>query len=64
MALLDVQVILRDDDGIVLESQVIRTMIRRSAGSQTQNRIRKLEVARRHGELPLPKLLFGDEVTN
>jgi hypothetical protein len=60
----DVQVILRDDDGIVLESQVIRTMVQRSAGSQTQTRIRKLEAARRHGELPLPKLLFGDEVTN
>jgi hypothetical protein len=60
----DVQVILRDDDGIVLESQVIRTMVQRSAGSQTQTRIRKLEAARRHGELPLPKLLFGEEVTN
>jgi len=54
----DVQIILRDDDGIVLESQVIRTMVQRSAGNQTKNRIRKLEVARRHGELPLPKLLL------
>jgi hypothetical protein len=57
----DVQVILRDDDGVVLESQVIRTMIQRGTGSQTKNRIRKLEAARRHGELALPKLLFGDE---
>jgi hypothetical protein len=57
----DVQVILRDDDGIVLESQVIRTMIQRSAGSQIKNRIRKLEAARRHGDLPLPKLHFEDK---
>ena len=52
----DVQIILRDDDGIVLESQVIRTMIQRTTGSQISRRIRRLEVARKHGELPLPKL--------
>jgi len=54
----DVQVILRDDDGIVLESQVIRTMIHRAAGSQVKQRIRTLDAARVHGELPLPKLVF------
>ena len=54
----DVQIILRDDDGIVLESQVIRTMVQRSAGSQTKLRIRKLEAARLQGELLLPKLFF------
>ncbi len=54
----DVQVILRDDDGIVLESQVLRTMIQRTAGSQTKQRIKKLEAARKLGELPLPKLAF------
>ena len=52
----DVQIILRDDDGIVLESQVIRTMIQRTTGSQISHRIRRLEAARKHGELPLPKL--------
>ena len=54
----DVQVILRDDEGIVLESQVIRTIIHRVAGSQAKQRIRTLEAARVHGELPLPKLVF------
>jgi hypothetical protein len=52
----DVQVILRDDDGIVLESQVIRTMIQRATGNQISQRIRKLEAARKHGELALPNL--------
>ena len=51
----DVQVILRSDDGIVLESQVVRTQILRSGGSQSKIRTRNLEQARRKGELPLPK---------
>jgi len=51
----DVQVILRSDDGIVLESQVVRTQIIRSGGSQSKIRTRNLEQARRKGELPLPK---------
>jgi hypothetical protein len=50
----DVQVILRDDDGVVLESQVVRTDVRRSGGSQSKIRTRKLEQARRKGELPMP----------
>lgn len=51
----DVQVILRDDEGLVLESQVIRTMVRRSNGSQMKTRMRKLEAARKSGERPIPK---------
>ena len=54
----DVQVILRDDEGIVLESQVIRTIVRRSAGRQTNKRMHKLEDARKQGDLPLPKVAF------
>lgn len=50
----DVQVILRDDEGIVLESQVIRTMIRRSAGRQMSKRMHKLDAARKQGDLALP----------
>ena len=53
----DVQVILRSDDGIVLESQVVRTEVRRSGGSQSKVRTRNLEIARRKGELPLPKVV-------
>jgi hypothetical protein len=53
----DVQIILRDDDGVVLESQVVRTDVRRSGGSQTKLRVRNLDLARRKGELALPKFL-------
>tara|TARA_B100001093_G_scaffold68951_1_gene59238 strand:- start:43362 stop:44894 length:1533 start_codon:yes stop_codon:yes gene_type:complete len=55
----DVQVILRDDDGIVLESQVIRTTVSRSSGSQLKSRMRQLDAARKRGEIPLPKVNFG-----
>ena len=47
----------RDDDGVVLESQVVRTDVRRSGGSQTKLRVRNLALARRKGELALPKFL-------
>lgn len=53
----DVQIILRSDDGIVLESQVVRTDVRRSGGSQSKVRTKNLELARRKGELPLPKMV-------
>ena len=52
----DVQIILRDDEGIVLESQVVRTMVRRSPGHQMADRMHKLDVARKQGELPIPKI--------
>tara|TARA_B100001564_G_scaffold315656_1_gene290505 strand:+ start:3211 stop:4740 length:1530 start_codon:yes stop_codon:yes gene_type:complete len=52
----DVQIILRDDEGVVLESQVVRTDVRRSGGSQSKLRTRNLGLARRKGDLPLPKL--------
>ena len=51
----DVQVILRSDEGVVLESQVVRTDVRRSGGSQSKVRMRNLERARRKGDLALPE---------
>jgi len=54
----DVQVILRDDAGIVLESQVIRTVVRRSAGRRVNKRMHKLEDARKQGDLALPKMVL------
>jgi hypothetical protein len=41
-----------------LESQVIRTVVRRSAGRRVNKRMHKLEDARKQGDLALPKMVL------
>ena len=52
----NIQVILRDDEGIVLESQVLTTFVERNSADKTRERIKRLEVARKIGELPIPSI--------
>ena len=55
----NIQVILRDDDGIVLESQVLTTLVERNSADNTRERIKRLEIARKIGELSVPKVEFS-----
>jgi len=50
----NIQVILRDDDGIILESQVLSTIVRSRSADYVRERIKRLEKARRIGELSIP----------
>ena len=54
----NIQVILRDDDGIILESQVLTTFVERNSADTTRERIKRLEVARKIGELGIPSVDF------
>lgn len=55
----NIQVILRDDEGIVLESQVLTTIVARNSADNTRERVKRLEVARKIGELAIPKVDFS-----
>jgi hypothetical protein len=50
----NIQVILRDDDGIILESQVLNTLVQSRSTDYVRERIKRLEKARKIGELRLP----------
>jgi hypothetical protein len=55
----NIQVILRDDEGIVLESQVLTTIVARNSADNTRERVKRLEVARKIGDLAIPKVDFS-----
>ena len=55
----NIQVILRDDEGIVLESQVLTTIVARNSADNTRERVKRLEVARKIGDLTIPKVDFS-----
>lgn len=49
-----VQVILRDDEGIVIESHVLRTLVKKKSSSQQRIKNKRLEKARTWASKPLP----------
>ena len=51
-----VQVILRDEDGVVLESHVLRTIVKRKSSFQARKKYSALERARNWATRPLPKV--------
>ena len=51
-----VQVILRDETGVVIESRVLRTVVKRKSSFQLRKKNRHLERARTWASLPLPKV--------
>jgi len=51
-----VQVILRDEEGVVIESHVLRTMVKRESNFHTRKKNRHLERARLWSNRPLPKV--------
>ncbi|MEC8519760.1 MAG: hypothetical protein VXY67_02205, partial [Candidatus Thermoplasmatota archaeon] len=51
-----VQVILRDEAGVVIESRVLRTTVKRASGFQIRRKNRHLERARTWASRPLPKV--------
>lgn len=55
----NIQVILRDDDGIILESNVLTTIVERNSADNTRERVKRLEVARKIGELSIPNVDFS-----
>jgi len=55
----DIQVILRDDEGIILESQVLTTFVESNSADNTRERIKRLEKARKIGELKIPSVEFS-----
>jgi hypothetical protein len=55
----NIQVILRDDEGIVLESQVLTTLVERNSSDNTRERVKRLEIARKIGELAIPNVKFS-----
>jgi hypothetical protein len=50
-----VQVILRDDEGVVIESRVLRTVVKNRNVSHYRHKNKKLEQARAWSSKPLPK---------
>lgn len=54
----NIQVILRDDDGIILESKVLTTFVERNSADNTRERVKRLELARKIGELSIPNVDF------
>ncbi len=50
-----VQVILRDDEGVVIESRVLRTIVKNRNSSHYRQKNKKLEQARSWSSKPLPK---------
>ena len=55
----NIQVILRGDDGIILESKVLTTFVERNSADNTRERIKRLEIARKIGELSIPNVDFS-----
>jgi len=51
-----VQVILRDEDGVVIESRVLRTIVKRKSSFQSRKKNSALERARMWASRPLPKV--------
>ena len=51
-----VQVILRDEEGVVIESRVLRTTVKRASGFQVRSKNRRLERARTWASRALPKV--------
>lgn len=51
-----VQVILRDEEGVVIESRVLRTVVKRRNNTHTLKKNRNLERARAWGTRPMPEL--------
>ena len=51
-----VQVILRDEAGVVIESRVLRTVVKRKSSFQLRKKNQRLERARSWATLPLPKV--------
>ena len=51
-----VQVILRDEEGVVIESRVLRTVVKRKSNFQLRKKNQHLERARTWASLPLPKV--------
>ena len=51
-----VQVILRDESGVVIESRVLRTVVKRRTSSHTRNKNKNSERARTWANRPLPKV--------
>ena len=50
-----VQVILRDEEGVVIESRVLRTVVKRKSNLQSRTKNRNLERARLWSTRPMPK---------
>ena len=51
-----VQVILRDEEGVVIESRVLRTVVRRRTSTHSRKKNKNLERARTWASRPLPKV--------
>ena len=51
-----VQVILRDEEGVVIESRVLRTIVERKSSFQSRAKNQQLERARAWAKRPLPKV--------
>ena len=51
-----VQVILRDEEGVVIESRVLRTVVKRRTGTHSRKKNKNLERARAWASRPLPKV--------
>jgi len=51
-----VQVILRDEEGVVLESRVLRTVVSRRTSTHTLKKNKNLERARAWASRPMPKV--------
>jgi hypothetical protein len=50
----NIQVVLRDDEGVVLESKILTTKVSRSSTSVLRKRMLRLEKARKIGEMDVP----------
>ena len=50
----NIQVVLRDEDGVVLESRVLTTEVSRRTSNALRKRMQRLEKARKIGELEIP----------
>ena len=50
-----VQVILRDEDGVIIESQVLRTEVKARSSTHTRKKNKNLEKARTWASRPMPK---------
>ena len=50
----NIQVVLRDDEGVVLESKILTTKVSRSSTSVLRKRMLRLEKARNIGEMDIP----------
>ena len=53
----NLQVVLRDDEGVVLESKILTTKVSRSSSGVVRKRMLRLEKARKIGEMDLPTFI-------